>query len=65
MCIQNDELCIEIDEFCSPGTWHNGVYIAKEHSPATFLTRQGRVHGRVSASWAYEFNTICKVPLSL
>ncbi|GMH50116.1 hypothetical protein TL16_g00697 [Triparma laevis f. inornata] len=48
-----------------PGTWHNGVYIAKEHSPATFLTRQGRVHARVSASWAEEFKCLLRVPLSL
>lgn len=34
-----------------PGTWHNGVYVAPEHCPARFLTRQGRVHARVSASW--------------
>ena len=48
-----------------PGTWHNGVYIAREHSPATFLTRQGRVHARVSASWAGEFSCLLRVPLSL
>ena len=48
-----------------PGTWHNGVYIEKQYSPATFLTRQGRVHGRVSASWAYEFSQILRVPLTL
>jgi ureidoglycolate lyase/seryl-tRNA synthetase len=47
-----------------PGTWHNGVYIAPEHSPATFMTRQGRVHGRVSASWASEFATLLRVPLA-
>jgi len=46
-----------------PGTWHNGVYVRKEDSPATFLTRQGRVHARVSASWAAEFNKILRVPL--
>jgi len=48
-----------------PGTWHNGVYICKEDSPARFLTRQGRVHARVSASWAAEFKTLIKVPLKL
>jgi ureidoglycolate lyase/seryl-tRNA synthetase len=46
-----------------PGTWHNGVYVSKEHSPARFLTRQGRVHARVSASWAHEFNSVLRVPL--
>ena len=48
-----------------PGTWHNGVYVAPEHSPATFLTRQGRVHARVSASWASEFGLLLRVPLRL
>ena len=48
-----------------PGTWHNGVYVRPEHSPARFLTRQGRVHARVSCSWAAEFDTLLKVPLSL
>jgi ureidoglycolate hydrolase len=47
-----------------PGTWHNGVYIAKQDSPASFLTRQGRVHGRVSASWANEFGQLVRVPLT-
>ena len=47
-----------------PSTWHNGVYVEKEYSPATFLTRQGRVHGRVSVSWAAEFGHILRVPLT-
>lgn len=34
-----------------PGTWHNGVYVAPANTPARFLTRQGKVHARVSASW--------------
>jgi ureidoglycolate lyase/seryl-tRNA synthetase len=46
-----------------PGTWHNSVYVAPEHSPATFFTRQGRVHARVSCSWAAEFGTLLRVPL--
>jgi ureidoglycolate hydrolase len=49
--------------YIHPGTWHNGVYVRKEHTPATFLTRQGRVHARVSASWAKEFNALLKVEL--
>ena len=49
--------------YMHPGTWHNGVYVHPDHAPATFLTRQGRVHGRVSASWAAEFNTMLRVPL--
>ena len=48
-----------------PGTWHNGVYVAPEHGPQRFLTRQGRVHGRVSASWAAEFGSLLRVPLYL
>ena len=51
--------------YLHPGTWHNGVYIQKQYSPATFLTRQGRVHARISASWAGEFKTLLKVPLEL
>ena len=46
-----------------PGTWHNGVYVSPKHSPARFLTRQGRVHARVSCSWAAEFESLLKVPL--
>ena len=46
-----------------PGTWHNGVYIERKYSPARFLTRQGRVHGRISCSWATEFKTMLRVPL--
>jgi ureidoglycolate lyase len=49
--------------YIHPGTWHNGVYVRKEHTPATFLTRQGRVHARVSASWAQEFGCLLCVPL--
>ncbi len=49
--------------YIHPGTWHNGIYVRREHCPATFLTRQGRVHARVSASWAEEFSCLLKVPL--
>jgi ureidoglycolate lyase len=48
-----------------PSTWHNGVYTSPEHGKVTFLTRQSKVHARVSVSWAAEFNTILKVPLTL
>jgi hypothetical protein len=48
-----------------PGTWHNGVYVRKEFGPQRFLTRQGRVHARVSASWAGEFGALLRVPLNL
>lgn len=48
------------------GTWHNGVYCRKPAAgtPAqkrTFFTRQGRVHARVSLSWATEFRTLIRV----
>jgi len=45
------------------GTWHNGVYTRPSLGKQTFLTRQGRVHARVSCSWAAEFGTLLKVPL--
>ena len=50
--------------YIHPGTWHNGIYVAKEHTPATFLTRQGRVHARVSCSWANEFKQLLRVKLA-
>ena len=49
--------------YIHPGTWHNGVYVRKEHTPVTFLTRQGKVHARVSVSWAQEFQTLLRVQL--
>ena len=51
--------------YIHPGTWHNGVYVSPAHAPATFLTRQGRVHARVSCSWAAERGTLLRVPLEL
>eukprot|EP00941_MAST-03F_sp_MAST-3F-sp1_P002829 g2829.t1 len=55
--------------YFDPSTWHNGVYVEKKYAPsdkpATFLTRQGRVHARVSVSWSHEFNKILRVPLSM
>jgi ureidoglycolate lyase/seryl-tRNA synthetase len=52
--------------YIHPGTWHNGFYVAPEHTksgPVKCLTRQGKVHARVSASWAHEFGKLLKVPL--
>lgn len=52
--------------YIHPGTWHNGVYVAPEHEegqPRRFLTRQGRVHARISCSWAAEFGVLLRVPL--
>uniref|UniRef100_A0A7S0LM43 Ureidoglycolate hydrolase n=1 Tax=Coccolithus braarudii TaxID=221442 RepID=A0A7S0LM43_9EUKA len=49
--------------YLDPSTWHNGVYVAPCHTPARFLTRQGRVHARVSCSWAAEYHTLLRVPL--
>jgi hypothetical protein len=54
--------------YLGPGTWHNGVYVHPAHTaggPVTFRTRQGRVHARVSCSWAAEFGTLLRVPLVL
>lgn len=44
-----------------PGVWHDGVY--PERGDDTFLTRQGRVHARVSADVAAEFGCLLRVPL--
>lgn len=49
--------------YLNPSTWHNGVYVPPSHAPCRFLTRQGRVHARVSASWAAEFGALLRVPL--
>ncbi|CAK0863265.1 unnamed protein product [Prorocentrum cordatum] len=52
--------------YLHPGTWHNGVYVNPKYTasgPLRFLTRQGRVHARVSASWAAEFGALLRVPL--
>jgi ureidoglycolate lyase len=50
--------------YLEPGTWHNGVYALPDHCPARFITRQGRVHARVSCSWVNEFNTVLRIPFS-
>ena len=47
--------------YIHPNIWHNGVYIEKKYSQQTFTTRQGRIHGRVSVSWANEFSTLLRV----
>ncbi len=49
--------------YLKPGTWHNGVYVHRCHTPAQFFTRQGRVHARVSCSWAFEAGMLLRVPL--
>ena len=49
--------------YIHPSTWHNGVYVPPENAPASFLTRQGRVHARVSCSWAAEKACLLRVPL--
>lgn len=52
--------------YIHPGTWHNGFYVHPEltkNGPVRCLTRQGRVHARISASWAHEFGKVLKVPL--
>jgi ureidoglycolate lyase len=45
------------------GTWHNGVYTHASFGKQTFLTRQGKVHARVSCSWAAEYKVLLKAPL--
>ena len=50
--------------YFDPGTWHNGVYTPRSAGPQRFLTRQGRVHARVSVSWAAEFQTLLRLPLT-
>eukprot|EP01063_Lacrimia_lanifica_P037881 TRINITY_DN7921_c0_g1_i1.p2 TRINITY_DN7921_c0_g1~~TRINITY_DN7921_c0_g1_i1.p2 ORF type:complete len:109 (+),score=34.49 TRINITY_DN7921_c0_g1_i1:204-530(+) len=47
--------------YIHPGTWHNGIYVPKEYGPKTLITRQGRVHARVSCSWAAEHKALLKV----
>lgn len=53
--------------YINPGTWHNGIYVHRKRclngEPRSFLTRQGRVHARVSCSWAAEFKTLLRVRL--
>jgi ureidoglycolate lyase len=51
--------------YIKPGTWHNGIYVHAQSCPARFWTRQGRVHARVSCSWASEFGVLLRVPLPL
>ncbi len=51
--------------YMHPGTWHNGIYVSNKYTPARFMTRQGRVHARVSVSWAEEFGSLLRVPLTL
>lgn len=51
--------------YVHPGTWHNGIYINRKHAPQTVFTRQGKVHGRVSVSWAQEFDTLLRLPLAV
>ena len=50
--------------YFEPGCWHNGVYCRPARAPARFLTRQSRVHARISCSWAEEFHTLLRVPLA-
>ena len=48
-----------------PSTWHNGVYTKPEYGKVRFMTRQGKVHARVSVNWAEEFNCLLRVDLEL
>lgn len=44
-----------------PGVWHDGVY--PESGDGEFLTRQGAVHARISASVADEHHCLLRIPL--
>ena len=44
-----------------PGVWHDGVYPAS--GDGEYLTRQGRVHARVSCDVAAEFGVLLRIPL--
>lgn len=53
--------------YIHPGTWHNGVQLNKHKAQGkthTFFTRQGRVHARVSCSWAAEFGVLLRMPMT-
>eukprot|EP00929_Paragymnodinium_shiwhaense_P103928 TRINITY_DN67793_c0_g1_i2.p2 TRINITY_DN67793_c0_g1~~TRINITY_DN67793_c0_g1_i2.p2 ORF type:complete len:102 (+),score=17.23 TRINITY_DN67793_c0_g1_i2:56-361(+) len=49
--------------YIHPGTWHNGFYTNRSLGKVTCFTRQGRVHARVSASWAMEHKTLLRLRL--
>ena len=51
--------------YIHPSTWHNGVYTNPKYGKVRFLTRQSKVHARVSVSWAAEFDCLLRVPLEL
>ena len=44
-----------------PSVWHEGVYALA--GQGSFITRQGRVHARVSADLGHEFGCLLRVPL--
>ena len=44
-----------------PGVWHDGVYPAS--GDGAYLTRQGRVHARISCDLAEEFGCLLRFPL--
>lgn len=49
--------------YIHPGTWHNGIYINRKRGKKTFFTRQGRIHARVSCSWAAEHGQLLRLKL--
>lgn len=48
--------------YVRPGVWHDGALPTSRHG--SWLTRQGRVHARVSCDFAREFGCLLEVPLS-
>lgn len=48
--------------YINPGVWHDGVFPLARRG--RWLTRQGRVHARVSCDFAREFNCLLRLPLA-
>lgn len=49
--------------YIHPNVWHNGFYVNRRYGRVKAITRQSRVHARVSASWANERGVLLKMPL--
>lgn len=47
--------------YVAPGVWHDGAFPVGRRG--RWLTRQGRVHARVSCDFAREFGCLLEVPL--
>ncbi len=62
----DDFICFlfEADQGCCihPNVWHEAVFPLK--GKQSFLTRQGRVHARVSVQFAFEFECLLEIDVS-